>query len=167
MRGGQPLHAALWLSRREADEQRDAWASEMRVGGECRSWDRGRETHTGLSLSSAIEKPPKKFCLKPLSRWTPALVQMTFSAVLATSVRYLALPEHPFAPLEPSPGSQTFEPSSHREEAWSRWSGARVPRTQQDPALSLSIWPQMQPSSALEQCTAAYGWTGASAQGSG
>lgn len=37
-----------------------------------------------------------------------------------------------------------------------------VPRTQQGLALGLSVWPQTQPSSALEQCTTVEGWPDAS-----
>lgn len=46
---------------------------------------------------------------------------MTLLAVLTTSARRPALPEH-LDPRDPSLGSQTFEPPSHREEAWNGYS---------------------------------------------
>lgn len=80
----------------------------------------------------------------------------TLSAVLATSARGLALPEHLLTP-SPQPlslGSQTSEPPSYKGEEWSRCSQelGSLGHSQTLPLASVSLRPKTQPSSVPEPC---------------
>lgn len=85
-----------WLSHREVDEQRDTlgFGDEAGQGVSVPGTEAERFT-TELSLSFAIDKPPKKLNLKPQSCEYLLWSKMTLSAVFTTSARRPALPQHP------------------------------------------------------------------------